>query len=61
MAKPKVHRIMLTVDDDHYGLLGKEAGKYPGPGSIQKLIRFNVIPDWLRENGYKLPGDKKSC
>lgn len=52
---------MLTVDDDHYGLLGKEAGKYPGPGSIQKLIRFNVIPDWLRENGYKLPGDKKSC
>jgi hypothetical protein len=46
-----VHRVMLTVDEEHYGVLDKKAqAKYSQPGAIQKLIRYNVIPDWLREN-----------
>jgi hypothetical protein len=48
-------RVLLTIDDPDYSKLDKAAReKYPGaPGRIQKLIRFNVIPDWLRENGDK--------
>lgn len=44
-------RFIQTLQNHHYNLLVKEAQKkYPGVGSVQKFIRYDVVPDWIKRH-----------